>query len=80
MAELFSTLVGLIVKAGVVVLVANEVRGLVLAAPVLYGMYEAGGTLMAIWIGFCSLVGIFLSVAAPLFVGKKLMRYLPQRA
>ena len=53
-------------------LVANEVRGLILAAPVLYGMYEAGGTIMAIWIGFCSLAGIAISVFAPLIVAKKL--------
>jgi hypothetical protein len=28
--------------------------------------------MMALWLGFCSLAGIFLSVAAPLFVAKKL--------
>ena len=80
MAELFSTLGGLILKTGIVLLVANEIRGLVLAAPVLYGMYQAGGTLMAIWVGFCSLAGIALSVAAPLFVGRKIKQLLPQRA
>jgi hypothetical protein len=53
-------------------LVANEVRGLILAAPVLYAMYETGGTLMAIWVGTCSLAGIALSVIVPLFVAKKL--------
>ena len=67
-----STLAGLLVKAGLTVLVANEVRGFVLAAPVLYGMYQAGGTLMAIWLGFCSLAGIALSVVGPLFVARKL--------
>ena len=80
MAELFSTLGGLILKTGIVLLVANEIRGLVLAAPVLYGMYQAGGTLMAIWVGFCSLAGIALSVAAPLFVGRKLKLLQPRRA
>ncbi|HEU4704229.1 MAG TPA: hypothetical protein VFS45_00755 [Sphingomicrobium sp.] len=79
MAELFSTLTGLLVKAGIVALVANEVRGFVLAAPVLYGMYQAGGTAMALWLGFCSLAGIALSVAAPLLVAKKL-KLLPARA
>jgi hypothetical protein len=34
-------------------------------------MYVAGGTWMAIWIGFCSLAGITLSVIAPLFVVRK---------
>lgn len=59
-------------KAGLAALVANEVRGLILAGPVLYAMYEAGGTGMAIWLGFCSLAGIALSVVAPLFVARKL--------
>ena len=69
----------LLVKAGIVALVFNEVRGLVLAAPVLYGMYAAGGTWMAIWLGFCSLAGIALSVVAPLFVARRL-KLLPARA
>ena len=64
--------VRLLVKAGLALLVANEVRGLILAGPVLYAMYEAGGTAMAIWLGFCSLAGIALSVIAPLFVARKL--------
>ena len=63
-----SFVIGLLLKTGLALLVANEVRGLILAAPVLYAMYEAGGTLMAIWIGFCSLAGIAISVVAPLFV------------
>ena len=72
MAELFSTLTALLVKVGIVALVANEVRGFVLAAPVLYGMYLAGGTAMALWLGFCALAGIALSVAGPIFVARKL--------
>jgi len=64
--------ISLLVKAGVALLVANELRGLALAAPVLYGMYAAGGTLMAIWIAVCSLAGIALSILGPLFVAKKL--------
>lgn len=79
MAELFSTLAGLLVKAGIVALVVNEVRGFMLAAPVLYGMYLSGGTAMALWLGFCSLAGIALSVAAPVFVARKL-KLLPARA
>ncbi len=79
MAELFSTFTGLLVKLGIAALVANEVRGFVMAAPVLYGMYLSGGTMMALWLGFCSLAGIALSVAAPLFVAKKL-KLIPIRA
>lgn len=67
-----SSFAGLLVKAGIVLLVANEVRGLVLAAPVLYAIYQSGGTLMAIWIGVCSLAGILFSVAGPLFIAKRL--------
>ena len=62
----------LLVKAGLAALVANEVRGIIMAGPVLYGMYQAGGTAMAIWLGFCSLAGIAISVFAPLLVAKKL--------
>lgn len=79
MTELFSTLAGLLVKVGIVALVANEIRGFILAAPVLYGMYAAGGTAMALWLGFCALAGIALSVAAPLFVARKL-KLIPARA
>ena len=72
MNSALSFLVGLLVKTGFALLVANEVRGFVLAAPVLYALYESGGTLMAIWIAFCSLAGIAISVIAPLVVAKKI--------
>lgn len=65
-------IVRFLVKVGLAALLANEVRGIVLAGPVLYAMYEAGGTAMAIWLGFCSLAGIALSVVAPYFVARKL--------
>ena len=64
-------IVRLLVKAGLAALVANEVRGLILAGPVLYGMYEAGGTAMAMWLALCSLAGIALSVFAPIFLARK---------
>ena len=65
------TIVRLLVKAGLAALVANEVRGLILAGPVLYALYEAGGTAMAIWIAFCSLAGIAISVVVPLLIARK---------
>jgi hypothetical protein len=71
MGASISTLVGLLAKAGLALLLANEVRGVAVAAPVLYGMYEAGGTVMAVWLGICSLAGIALSVVAPLFVARR---------
>ncbi len=61
-------------KACAILLVANEVRGLILTAPVFYGLYQAGGTLMAIWIAFCSLAGIALSVVVPLFAAARIKR------
>ena len=61
----------LLAKAGIVLLVLREIRGFVLAGPVLYGMYEAGGTAMVIWLGICSLSGIALSVVVPVFIAKR---------
>ncbi|MEO6582225.1 MAG: hypothetical protein ABIN68_05405 [Sphingomicrobium sp.] len=72
MNETISIVVAVFLKAGVGLLVANEIRGLILAGPVIYGMYAAGGTLMAIWVAICSLAGIALSVIGPLFVARKL--------
>lgn len=72
MSDALSASVALLLKAGLALFLANEIRGLILAAPVLYGMYAAGGTFMAIWIGVCSLAGIAISVLAPLVVAKRL--------
>ena len=71
MSDTLSAAVALFLKSAAFLFIANEARGLVLAAPVLYAMYEAGGTLLAIWIGFCSLAGIALSVVVPLFLAKR---------
>jgi hypothetical protein len=79
MAEFLSMLGGLLVKAGIAALVFNEVRGAMLAVPVLYGMYVAGGTWMALWLGFCSLAGIALSVLAPLYFARR-YKLIPARA
>lgn len=80
MSETVTFLLGLALKGGAVLLVMNEIRGLILAAPVLYAMYEAGGTWMAIWVGLCSLGGIALSVLVPLFAARKLLRRVPASA
>jgi hypothetical protein len=72
MSAVLSTIAGVLLKLGVGLLVINEVRGLVLAAPILYAMYEAGGTAMAIWIGFCSLAGIVISVVLPIIAARKI--------
>jgi hypothetical protein len=79
MVDLVSTLTRLLLKVGIVAFLANEVRGLVLAGPVLYAMYRAGGTWMAVWLGFCALAGIAISVLAPIWVARK-FKLLPLRA
>ena len=56
---------------GAVLLIANEVRGLILAAPVLYALVQSGGTLAAIWVAFCSLAGIALSVIVPVLIARR---------
>lgn len=67
------------VKLGMVALIFNELRGLILAAPVLYGLYMSGGTAMAIWLAFCALAGIALSVIVPLLAVKKLDQFVGAR-
>jgi hypothetical protein len=61
----FSSWLSLAGMIAVMAQLINEVRGAALAVPVLWAMYHSGGTFMAIWIGFCSLAGIALSVIAP---------------
>ena len=73
-------LLSALLKVGAVAMIFNEIRGLVLAAPVLYGMYTSGGSAMAIWLGVCALGGIALSVIVPLFAYKKLDGFMQARA
>lgn len=73
-------LLAALLKVGAVAMIFNEVRGLVLAAPVLYGMYTSGGTAMAIWLGICALGGIALSVIVPMFAYKKLDKFVKAKA
>jgi hypothetical protein len=80
MSGSLSMIIAALLKASAVLLVFNEVRGLILAAPVLYGLYEAGGSLMAIWIAFCSLAGIALSVIVPIIAAARLKKFALARA
>ena len=75
MSATLSTLLSLTAKAGLAAVIFNEVRGAILAVPVLYAMYLSGGSLMAIWLGFCSLAGIALSVVVPMIAAKRLERF-----
>jgi hypothetical protein len=71
MSATFASIADLLLKSAVVMFMLNELRGAVLAMPVLYGMYHAGGTLMAIWLGLCSLGGIALSVIVPIVAERR---------
>ena len=80
MFESLSTLGSMLLKVGAVAFVFNEIRGVILAVPVLWGMYEAGGTWMAIWLGISSLGGIALSVIVPVFAARKIKKHMTRRA
>ena len=69
-----------LLKVGAIAMIFNEVRGLVLAAPVIYGMWSTGGSAMAIWLGICALGGIALSVIVPMFAYKKLDKFMKSKA
>lgn len=75
----FIQLARLVLKSAVILLILNEIRGLILAVPVLYGIYQAGGSWMAWWIGFCALAGIALSVIIPMLAARKLEAALTSR-
>lgn len=79
MSGLLTYLLEICLKLGAVLVVANEVRGLILTAPVFYGIYQAGGTLAAIWLGICSLGGIALSVVVPLFAARRLKNFVRRK-
>jgi hypothetical protein len=79
MSNSLAILISLLLKAGAGLIAVNEIRGLVLAGPVFYGMYQSGGTAMAIWLGVCSLGGIALSVIVPLLAAKKIRKYADAR-
>ena len=75
MSAWVSTFLAGLLKVGWLAILFNEVRGIVLAVPVLYAMYQSGGSAMAIWLGIWSLAGIALSVIVPMIAAKKLERY-----
>ena len=64
-------ILGLFLRLAWLAILANEIRGAVLAAPVIYGLWLSGGTLMAWWIALCSLGGIALSVIVPAWLLRK---------
>jgi hypothetical protein len=79
MSDLLPTALGIALKSSAVLLVVNEIRGLILAIPVLYGLYQSGGTAMAIWLAVSSLGGIALTVVVPLIANRKIRHFLRRR-
>ena len=69
-----------LLKAGAVFLAVNEIRGLILAGPVIYGIYQSGGNTVAIIVGLSTLGGIALSVIIPLIAARQVRRYALARA
>ena len=80
MTESRFAIVRLILRSAAVLIALNEIRGIILAVPVLYAMWESGGTLMAMWLGFSTLAGIALSVIVPMIAVKKLEKRLQPAA
>ena len=66
-----TTLAALLLALGAIGIAANEIRGLVLAVPVIVALCQSGGTLMAWWVAICSLGGIALSMIVPVWAWKK---------
>lgn len=79
MSATLTSFLGIFMKLGFVAFICNEVRGVILAVPVLYAMYQSGGSAMAIWLGFCSLAGIALSVIVPIIAAKKVQRMVEKK-
>ena len=70
-APLLSNLLRALLSAGGLLLIFNEIRGLLVSIPVMLALYQSGGTLMAWWIALCSLGGIALSVIVPAWLLRK---------
>lgn len=75
MTQTLALLIDYLLKAGAVFIAFNEVRGLILAGPVIYGIFQSGGTAVAIWVGLCSLGGIALSVIMPLVAARQVQKF-----
>ena len=61
-------LISLLLKFGAALLVANEIRGVVMAAPLIWKLYDAGGSRWDLFITLCMLCGIAVSLVVPLML------------
>jgi hypothetical protein len=63
-------MIKMLLKSAMLLAILNEIRGFVLAAPVLYGLWKNGGTTMQIILAISTLAGIALSVIVPIVVAR----------
>jgi len=69
-----------LVKIGLATLwAANQVRGILLAAPVIVSLIKAGGAPMAFWVGLCMMFGIMVEVCGPILVWKAARKFFDGR-
>ena len=61
------TLGSYLAKFGALAFILNEIRGAILALPVIYTMWHAGSDAMKLWLCFCTIAGIGLSVVVPMW-------------
>lgn len=71
MNEVLATVPAFLAKTGVFLVIANEVRGLIMAGPLFYTLLESGGSRVAVVVGISYLLGLLLSVVLPLFLLRK---------
>lgn len=70
------SVLSLIVKGGILAVVINEVRGLVMAAPALWIAVEKG---YGLWVVICIIGGIALSILIPHFAIIRIVRWYNNR-
>ncbi|MFN2100492.1 hypothetical protein [Altererythrobacter sp. MF3-039] len=63
-----SAIASLLLKFGLALVVLNEIRGIIMAAPLIWGLYTAGGSAWDWFITLCLLAGIAVSVIVPLML------------
>ena len=61
-------ILSLLLKFGAALLVANEIRGVIMAAPLIWKLYDFGGSQWDLFITLCMLCGIALSMIIPLML------------
>ena len=66
-----TTATRVLTRTAFVLWIINEIRGAVLAAPVLWGLFQVN-TVMAVWTSLCMLGGIALSVIVPAWALQRL--------